>query len=198
MKAPLTTASLLENVQEIAPIIQEHAVRGEQERRLAPSVVEAMVEAGLFRMWTPQVFGGLEVDPVTAMRVFEEVSRLDSAAGWNLQLASAVVPFFAWFPDAGVEEIFRGNPDVIFSGTLFPPGHAVPVEGGVSSDGTLALCQRLPEQCLVFWAGVHYGWRCTARGGAWRTDPDRRGLPGQGSGNPRHLAHRGDAGDGQS
>ena len=135
MKAPVTAASLLENVQEIAPIIQEHAVRGEQERRLAPSVVEAMVEAGLFRMWTPQVFGGLEVDPVTAMRVFEEVARLDSAAGWNLQLSSAVTPFFAWFPDAGAEEIFRGNPDVVFSGTLFPPGHAVPVEGGYRLTG---------------------------------------------------------------
>jgi len=144
MKATFSAASLLENVQKIASIIQEHAPHGEQERQLAPPVVDAMVEAGLFRIWTPQVFGGLEADPVTAVRVFEEVARLDSAAGWNLELSASVVPFFAWFPDAGVEEIFRGNPDVIFSGTLFPPGHAVPVEGGVSSDGTLALCQRLP------------------------------------------------------
>ena len=135
MKTPVTAASLLENVQEIAPIIQEHAGRGEQERRLAQPVVEAMVEAGLFRMWTPHVFGGLEVEPVTAMRVFEAVARLDSAAGWNLQLSSAVTPFFAWFPDAGAEEIFRGNPDVVFSGTLFPPGHAVPVEGGYRLTG---------------------------------------------------------------
>ena len=98
-------------------------------------VVEAMKDAGLFRMWTPTAFGGFEMDPVSVMQVVEEVSRLDSATGWNLQISTGIVPFFAWFPDDGVEEVWRESPDLIFGGTLFPPGTAEPVEGGYRVSG---------------------------------------------------------------
>jgi alkylation response protein AidB-like acyl-CoA dehydrogenase len=152
MEAPVTVDSLLDRVREIAPIIREHAMSAEQERRLAQPVVDAMVKAGLFRLWTPKAFGGLEIDPMTAFQVFEEVSRLDSAAGWNLQLATGVVPNLAWFPDEGAAEIFSKTPDVILGGALHPPGQAVPVQGGYRLAG------RWP-----FVSGCHY---C-----AWFLDP---------------------------
>jgi alkylation response protein AidB-like acyl-CoA dehydrogenase len=98
-------------------------------------LLSAMKSAGLFRMWTPRAFGGLEMDPVGVMQVVEELSRLDSAAGWNLQLSTGIVPFFAWFPDEGVDEVWRDTPDLIFGGTLFPPGRAIPVEGGYRVSG---------------------------------------------------------------
>jgi len=40
-------------------------------------------------LWRPKSFGGFEIDPVAGFRVIEEVSRIDSAAGWNLQIAVA-------------------------------------------------------------------------------------------------------------
>jgi indole-3-acetate monooxygenase len=130
-----TAASLMESVGRIAPIIRENADTNERERRLSSPVVEAMKNEGLFRMWTPKAFGGFEIDPVSVMQVVEEVSCLDSAAGWNLQLSTGIVPFFAWFPDAGVEEVWGDNSDLILGGTLFPPGTAVPVEGGYRVSG---------------------------------------------------------------
>jgi alkylation response protein AidB-like acyl-CoA dehydrogenase len=75
------------------------------------------------------------MDPVSVMRVVEEVARLDSAAGWNLQLSTGIVPFFAWFPDDGVAEVWSETTDVIFGGTLFPPGRAIPVDGGYRVSG---------------------------------------------------------------
>ncbi len=87
----------------------------ERERRLPDAVADLMSACGLYRMWRPRTFGGLEVDPITTFRVLEEVSRIDSAAGWNLQLASAVDAFGAWFPDDGAQEIF-GQPDTTFAG----------------------------------------------------------------------------------
>jgi alkylation response protein AidB-like acyl-CoA dehydrogenase len=80
------------------------------------------------------VFGGLEVDPMTAFRVFEQISRFDSAAAWNVQLSCAVDPFGAWFSDAGAQEVF-GDPDAILGGAFFPPRRAVPVEGGYRVTG---------------------------------------------------------------
>jgi len=139
MEAPVSVDSLLDRVREIAPIIREHAASAEQERRLARPVVDAMVKAGLFRLWTPKAFGGLEVDPMTAFRVFEEVSRLDSAAGWNLQLATGVVPNLAWFPDEGAAEIFSKTPDVILGEPCIRQGKPSPSRVGTAwpDDGRL-------------------------------------------------------------
>ena len=130
-----TAASLLKSLDRIAPAIQEHTDINERERRLAPTVVKTMKDVGLFRMWTPTAFGGFEMDPMSVMGVVEEVSHLDSATGWNLQISTGIVPFFAWFPDDGVEEVWREGPDVVFGGTLFPPGAAEPVEGGYRVSG---------------------------------------------------------------
>jgi alkylation response protein AidB-like acyl-CoA dehydrogenase len=130
MVGAATSRSLLDKVKSIRPILQEHAAHAERERRLAKPTIHAMVEAGLFRMWIPEAFGGFELDPMSAMRVVEEVSRADSAAGWNLQIAISVTLFLTWFPNEGVHEVLTDKPGVILGGTLFPPGHALPVKGG--------------------------------------------------------------------
>ena len=102
-------AVLLEAVHEIEPVIRAHAADAEASRRLPDIVADAMRRHGLYRMWRPRAFGGLELDPMTAFEVLETVSRIDSAAGWNLQLSSAADAFGAWFSDEGAEEIF-GRP----------------------------------------------------------------------------------------
>jgi indole-3-acetate monooxygenase len=68
----------------------------EHERSLSDSVTDAMRARGLYRLWRPQAFGGLEVDPMTAFRVVEAVSRIDSAAGWNLQLSTGIDAIGPW------------------------------------------------------------------------------------------------------
>jgi indole-3-acetate monooxygenase len=71
---------------------------------------------------------------MTAFRVFEEVSRIDSAAGWNLQLACGAEPFGAWFSDDGAHEAFN-HPDGILGGAFFPPYKAVAEQGGYRLTG---------------------------------------------------------------
>lgn len=85
MKENVSAQSLVESVHEIEPLIREHGPRGEMECRLPDPVVDALLGIGLYRLWVPSALGGMEVDPMTALRVFEEVSRIDSAAGWNLR-----------------------------------------------------------------------------------------------------------------
>jgi alkylation response protein AidB-like acyl-CoA dehydrogenase len=77
--------SLLERARALGPVIRQHAEATERARRLAPPVLHAMREAGLFRMLTPRSLGGLEVDPITVARIAEEIAGFDSAAAWALQ-----------------------------------------------------------------------------------------------------------------
>ena len=80
---PIDT-TLLEAVRRITPVIRAHREQAEHERRLSTPVVDAMAEAGLWRLGTPRSLGGLEVDPLTCARVVEEVAQADSAVGWAL------------------------------------------------------------------------------------------------------------------
>ena len=129
-----SVSSLHDAVHEIEPVIRAHAEDAERERRLPDAVAEAMRACGLYRLWRPTAFGGLEVDPMTAFLVVEEVSRIDSAAGWNLQLSSAIDAVGAWFPDEGAKEIY-GQPDASLAGSFFPPRRAVVVDGGYRVTG---------------------------------------------------------------
>jgi alkylation response protein AidB-like acyl-CoA dehydrogenase len=50
--------STLATVRDLAPLIAQHADEAERERRLARPVVDALVNAGLFRLLVPQALGG--------------------------------------------------------------------------------------------------------------------------------------------
>jgi indole-3-acetate monooxygenase len=134
LDANATGSSLLNSIREIEPVIRAHSAEAERERRLPVAVADAMRACGLYRLFRPKTFGGLELDPITAFRAFEEVARIDSAASWNLTLANSVDAFGAWFPDDGAREIF-GHPDTMLAGSFFPPRRAVPVEGGYRVTG---------------------------------------------------------------
>jgi alkylation response protein AidB-like acyl-CoA dehydrogenase len=125
----------LDRIKDIAPIIREHAAEADAKRRLSRPVVDAMLQAGLYRLSRPKAFGGFEVDPITMFRVVEEVARHDGAAGWNLQLALGANSFLAWLPDEGAAEIMNSHPDTIIAGSFTPGPRAMPVDGGYRLSG---------------------------------------------------------------
>ena len=129
--------SLLDKVRLIDPTLRAYAAEAENSRRLPDAVFHAMRNEGLYNLFRPKAFGGFETDPVSAFRVFEEVARIESAAGWNLQLAAGGEMFGAWFPDEGAQEAF-GEPGAVVAGSFFPPRKATPVDGGYRVTGQSA------------------------------------------------------------
>jgi alkylation response protein AidB-like acyl-CoA dehydrogenase len=108
------------------------AVREELEatRRLPPSLVQAIADAGLFRLYLPHAVGGPELPPLTVFRVIEELSKADGSVGWCTMIATAGSLFSGWLrPDIG-RALFGQPPDVRIAGSLRPEGQAYPVDGG--------------------------------------------------------------------
>lgn len=121
---------LLDAALELGPLIAQHSAEGERDRRVPAMVIQAMKDAGLFRMMTPKSLGGLEADPVSSARVFEEVARFDSAASWILQAANSGNFYCARLPDEGVEEIYADGPDNMIALSVHPPMRATRVSDG--------------------------------------------------------------------
>ena len=75
---------LVEQLDELQPLIRAHAGWSEENCRMHPEVFAALSGAGLFSIWKPAQLGGLELDPVAALRVFEAAARIEPAVGWAI------------------------------------------------------------------------------------------------------------------
>jgi len=99
----------------------------------------------LFRLWIPRTLGGEETDPMTLVRVVEEISRADGATGWCVAIGGEYGVFGGYLSPDAAREIFGSDPHVRTAGALRPFGTAVAVDGGYRVAGRWPLgsgCQR--------------------------------------------------------
>jgi alkylation response protein AidB-like acyl-CoA dehydrogenase len=182
----------------LQPALREHHVEIEREQRFPRTLVERMREAGFYRMVIPRALGGLEVDPLTYLRVVELLAEGCGSVGWNLANNSIGQLVTLGLPDEGVQEI-HGNGPANLAGTAVPGGgQATPVEGGYRVTGRwtfgsgcheaawmLGSFQILddgkprlsPEGKPLFWRGIFPRAEAEIVPGSW----DVAGLRGTGS-----------------
>ena len=126
--------NLLDATRGILPLVREYAAQGELERHLPRPLADAFNDAGVFRMCRPKALGGLEVDPVTVMRVVEEISQADGAAGWCAMISGSGSAFDAFIPLQGAKEMYA-DPRAVTTGVLAPNGRATAAPGGYRVTG---------------------------------------------------------------
>ena len=132
-------AQLLSSIQKISGVITEHNSAAEAQRTLAPAVVAAMNEAGLFAMKSPREVGGAEIHPIDQMAVVEAVVKLDSAAAWTMFIgATATGRALSAISDKAVDELMTLPDFPTMAGSLKPSGSAIEVEGGFRVSGQWA------------------------------------------------------------
>jgi indole-3-acetate monooxygenase len=119
----------------LAAQIRQCAAEIEQSRRLPLPLVDAIARAGLFRLWIPRTLGGEETDPMTLVRVVEEISRADGATGWCVAIGGEYGVFGGYLGPNAAREIFGSDPHVRAAGALRPFGTAVVVDGGYRVTG---------------------------------------------------------------
>jgi indole-3-acetate monooxygenase len=115
----------LEAARRLAPAIREASAVIEDGRCLPPDLVEAMRAAGLFHMTIPRSMGGLQTDPLTHLRVVEEVAAADGSAGWCVMIASQAGAEIGFMDPEAAREVTRDGG--IVCGVARPVGRAVPV-----------------------------------------------------------------------
>ena len=81
MIAPTEIAErMLADIAELAPTIVSRTAEIENGRRIPLDLVERLRSIGIFRMFVPRSHGGLELDFVSGMAVFEALGRIDGSA----------------------------------------------------------------------------------------------------------------------
>lgn len=122
-----TRADPLARVAAIAPIIAAGAEEAERIRRLPPAVVDALHDAGLYRMLLPKPFGGEELEPPVYFRVLEALASHDASTAWCIGQANGCAMSAAYLDPAVSDEIWGQDPRAVLA---WGPGPAKVVSAG--------------------------------------------------------------------
>src|SRR5918911_2839392 len=121
----------------VAPVADQircTAAEAEAMRRLPDEFMRQLKDAGLFSIYTPKEFGGLDLPLPQALRVVEEVARHDGSTGWLVALGLANAVFPAMLAEASAPRVLGNGAALIPAAPAFGV-RAVPVEGGYRLTG---------------------------------------------------------------
>jgi alkylation response protein AidB-like acyl-CoA dehydrogenase len=117
------------DLEELGRVARDHAAAADERATLSPAVVERLFDLGLFRLWIPRRYGGLELDLPRTLAIYESVARADGSVGWAVMIGAGGGLFAAWLEPAHAGEIF-GPRDAVIAGSGSPEGRAERVAGG--------------------------------------------------------------------
>jgi alkylation response protein AidB-like acyl-CoA dehydrogenase len=158
MTETTTTPDLLERARNLAPLLGEHAKWGDEHGALADEVVDALHENRIFGMWVPRELGGSELDPISSLKVIDQLTYGDASTAWVTMAASlAIGTGGAYLGDAAVEEIFGGERFPVIAGQGTRPGSAVPHEGGHLLSGSWSFASGIKHSGFIHTLGVVEG-----------------------------------------
>ena len=126
--------SILVAAQALQPAVDAQRREIDELSRLPDTVVDAMREAGIFRIAMPRELGGPELDPVQQVKVLEALFRIDGSVGW-CGLIGCDAGYYQAAVDPEVRSELFPRLDMIAAGQFVPKGRAEAVEGGYQVSG---------------------------------------------------------------
>ena len=131
------TTELAGRARDIVEFVDAHATYGETHGRLAPEVIDRLLEADLLRIWVPEELGGAELDPRRSLEVIENLSYADASTGWVMMAANlSIGTAGAYLSDRGASGLFDDDRRPVIAGQGTRPGVARRVDGGLALEGS--------------------------------------------------------------
>ena len=94
-------------------------------------------QAGFFRIFLPKAYGGLDLAPMEAMEVFEELAQADASVAWCVWNGNTHWTAAQLSPEAA--RTIHADPDVITANSTRASGQAQVVAGGYRVSGRWSL-----------------------------------------------------------
>jgi alkylation response protein AidB-like acyl-CoA dehydrogenase len=120
----------------LLPRIAASASEIERGRRIPDALLEAMLDAGLFRLFLPRSMGGAEAHPLTFMDVLETIAGADASTAWNVGQNAVCAMVAASLPPEAARHIFGDRRAILAWGPPDPSARAVAADGGYRVTGS--------------------------------------------------------------
>jgi indole-3-acetate monooxygenase len=132
-----TGAALLETARAFRPRIIAQRELIETSRRLPEDLARELAAAGFFRISLPAAYGGLDLSPVAALDILEELARADASVAWCVWNGNTHWTAAQLAPEAA--RTIYADPDVITANSTRASGQAHIVTDGYRVNGRWSL-----------------------------------------------------------
>ena len=110
----------------------------ESSRKLAPAIVECLLESKLLRIGLPKSLGGWEDNPVEALKVYELLASAEASVAWIVWNNHLSCTFGRYLNEVSMKEVYN-NPSHVYANSARPEGIAKIVSGGYILSGRWTL-----------------------------------------------------------
>ena len=163
-----TGAACIAQARALIPLLQAAAPRIEAKYELPPDVLDAMHDAGLFRLLLPKVYGGFELAPFDYVQCVEAIAQGDASVAWCMNQGSGCSMSAAYVAPEIAREVWGGKRDVLAWGQG-PGARATRTQGGWRVTGTWSFASGSRH---ATWLGAHCP--CFNEDGTPQRHPDGR------------------------
>jgi len=126
---PVATAHAL------LPLVSRYAEQCEREGRVPEAVIEAIGQAGLFRMMFPRRAGGVSHKLITHIETVAELGKACPGTAWAFSLLSGVTAAAVSMPEAVSSLLFKRGDELFCSVAAPKTGSAIAFPGGYRVSG---------------------------------------------------------------
>jgi alkylation response protein AidB-like acyl-CoA dehydrogenase len=125
----------LSRARALIPLLRAAAPRIDEAHALPPDVLDAMHDAGLFRLLLPRAYGGAELRPMDYFPCVEAIAEGDASAAWCMNQGSGCSMAAAYARPETATEVWGHKRDVLAWGQG-PGAKAIRCQGGWRVSGT--------------------------------------------------------------
>lgn len=125
---------LVERAKALRPLLQKNAAKTE-DRRVPEESIQAIADAGLFRITVPRRYGGYEVNIHTKLEVSAALAEGCGSTAWVATLINVCNWFTGLLPQQAQDEIFGANPNAREAGVFAPSAKTRRVDDGLIVTG---------------------------------------------------------------
>jgi alkylation response protein AidB-like acyl-CoA dehydrogenase len=126
-----SSAELISRAQSLIPLLRANAALADRLGRLPDENVQAIEEAGLFRMLMPVNRGGYGTGAATAAAAMTHIAAGCPSTAWVLQIYCGIGRMAEVFPEETLAELYAETPSARFAGTFGSAGAVcATVDGG--------------------------------------------------------------------
>ena len=138
IESPVEAEELIRRATELQPLLARNAARCEADRRVPEENIEAIREAGLFKIMVPRRLGGYETTIKTKLEVSAALAEGCGSTAWVTALTNVCAFFTSLMSDQAQQDVFGADPDARVAGVFAPSTDIERVDGGYIVSGKWA------------------------------------------------------------
>ena len=129
------TQELVARAKSLRPLLQKNAAKTEEDRRVAEENIQAIADAGLFRIMVPKRYGGYEMNFRTMLGISAALGEGCGSTAWVVTLINVSNWLASLYPQQAQDDVFGANPNARVAGVLAPTAKTRRVDGGLIVTG---------------------------------------------------------------